>query len=263
MTHSERCAELSPRPRERRGCSALTWHRGQAEIAAALLGGCLWDGKGAEPLPQALLLPSVPDSLEEWHVGKLFKSVFVFNFSPRKTSEAIIMQRHKVSITVVPDCPVCFSLESKKNLCFHFVASPPGTHLDVKQVCSSRMLMRCSTACAESVFGTDPGVTVCAVLLTVSIFTLGLNCPSLQGTVPEVEWETSGSPFRDAAARHLLGRAGLMGRAVCGRWLPACLLLGSHGVFNTVSAQKEDLSSERAGGQLQEWGTSWFPWQEP
>lgn len=46
---------------------------------------------------------------------------------------------------------------------------------------------------------------MCAMLLTVSVFMLGLNCPLLQGTVPEVEWETSGSPFWDAAVRHLLG----------------------------------------------------------
>lgn len=73
----------------------------------------------------ALPLPSVPDSFEGWHAGKLFKSVFVFNFSPRKTSKAIIMQRHKVSITAVPDCPVCFSLESKKSL-FSLCSIPSG-----------------------------------------------------------------------------------------------------------------------------------------
>lgn len=73
----------------------------------------------------ALPLPSIPDSFEGWHAGKLFKSVFVFNFSPRKASKAIIMQRHKVSITAVPDCPVCFSLESKKSL-FSLCSIPSG-----------------------------------------------------------------------------------------------------------------------------------------
>lgn len=55
------------------------------------------------------------------------------------------------------------------------------------------------------------------------------------------------------------GRAGLRGRAVCGRWLPACLLLGSHGVFSTALAQKENLSSERAGGSCRTGGQAGFP----
>lgn len=84
----------------------LSWHRGQAGIAA----------RGMERALSLCLaaLPSALGWFEGWHVGKLFKSVFVFNFSPRKTSKAITVQRHNASVTAVPDCPAWFSLESKK-----------------------------------------------------------------------------------------------------------------------------------------------------
>lgn len=109
--------------------------------------------------------------------------------------------------------------------------------------------VRCSTPGAGGVCG---GQSLCAVLLAVSLSLLALNCPPLQGTVPGVQREPSGSPFRAAAVQHLPGC--LRGGLLSGAELPACLLLLPHGVFSTVLAPREDLSRERAGGQLQEPG---------
>lgn len=59
-----------------------------------------------------------------------------------------------------------------------------------------------------SVSGMDPGVAEHAWLPAMSLFMLGLKCPRLRGTAPEVKRESSGSPFQDAAGRHLLGCLG-------------------------------------------------------
>lgn len=51
-------------------------------------------------------------------------------------------------------------------------------------------------------FGMGPAVAERALLLAAPVLMPGLNCPHLRGTAPEVERESSGSPFRDAAERH-------------------------------------------------------------
>lgn len=48
---------------------------------------CLGDGRGSELCLAAL--PRAPAWFEGWHVGKLFKSVFVFNFSPRRQAKQL------------------------------------------------------------------------------------------------------------------------------------------------------------------------------
>lgn len=102
-----------------------------------------------------------------------------------------------------------FFRKQKKNLCFHFAASPPGTQLDVEQVCSlngrSEILHALCWLCGT---GSVP-------------FPACTELSPLQGAEPAVEGTARGDLSRMLQCFTSPVDARRKGRAVCGPWLPA------------------------------------------